>query len=75
MSTPIDIGEIQAAPRIDEYELPAVSVNETPELPSISPIELASQNALEELGVLADKRPEEVAQILQSWLSDEKASK
>lgn len=75
VSTPIDIGEIRSAGRTDEPELLAVAVDEAPRGPPISPIELASQNALEELGVLADKRPEEVAQILQSWLSDERASK
>ena len=75
VSTPIDIGEIRSAGRTEDDEMLQIAADAEPEVPVISPIELASQSALEELGVLADKRPEEVAQILQSWLSDEKASK
>lgn len=37
------------------------------------PLTTASREALDELGELVDKRPEEVAQILQSWLADEGA--
>ncbi|HWL44701.1 MAG TPA: flagellar basal-body MS-ring/collar protein FliF [Ilumatobacter sp.] len=37
----------------------------------LDPLAAASREALDELGDLADRRPEEVAQILQSWLADE----
>lgn len=77
VSTPIDIGEIRAAklpddPDSPELEAAAVALPEKSEIPEISPVQAASREALEELGELADRRPEEVAQILQTWLADEK---
>ena len=42
------------------------------EPPSGGAIEQTSSGALEELSALADRRPEDVAQILNSWLVDEK---
>lgn len=48
--------------------------DEEPEVEEeIDPLEAASREALDELSELAEKRPEEVAQILQSWLADEGA--
>jgi flagellar biosynthesis/type III secretory pathway M-ring protein FliF/YscJ len=82
VSTPIDIGEIRAAKLPDDPdEISAAAaaelIPEQPEIPvpEISPVQAASREALEELGELADRRPEEVAQILQTWLADEKASR
>lgn len=73
IATPIDIGEIRAA-RLDddedEDEVAALAPPPEPE-PEPDPVALASQNALEELSALADRSPEDVAQILQSWLADE----
>lgn len=37
----------------------------------VDPLVVASREALDELGELADQRPEELAQLLQGWLSDE----
>jgi len=76
VATPIDIGAIRAAPA--HAALPVES--EAPEpaaIPAavaVNPVTEASRAALDELSVLADRRPEEVAQILHSWLADERAS-
>lgn len=76
VSTPIDIGEIRAAKLSEDTAmLPVTQAPPAVELPEISPITAASRDALEELGDLADRRPEEVAQILQTWLADEKVSR
>jgi len=40
--------------------------------PELNRVTVASESALEELSAMADRRPEEVAQILQTWLADEK---
>lgn len=73
VSTPIDIGAIRAEPLgedADEEPLPLGP----PPVP-IDPVVAASRDALDELSSLADRRPDEVAQILQNWLTDEAASK
>ncbi len=70
VATPIDIGAIRAA-RVDEPSIEAPVTDR----PAINPVAKASQDALDELSALADRRPEEVAQILQSWLSEEAATK
>ena len=73
VATPIDIGAIRAASLASNNP----SLTEAA-LTDLDPTQLSagssSQAALEELSALADRRPEEVAQILQSWLSDETAS-
>lgn len=68
VATPIDIGAIRSAP-LDQPEglLPAPETSR----PQIDPVASASRDALDELSSLTDRRPEEVAQILQGWLSDE----
>lgn len=83
VSTPIDIGEIRSARLPDEPEELQLAAADAavaaqaamPEPPEMTPVQAASRDALEELGELADRRPEEVAQILQGWLTDEKASR
>lgn len=71
VATPIDIGAISAAPSNETEALPVA-----PEAPNpVDPITAASRDALDELSTLADRRPEEVAQILQGWLTEEAASK
>lgn len=69
VATPIDIGAIRAAPRPGDD---AIALEAPIAPPPISPVDEASQAALDELGALADRQPEEVAQILRSWLADEK---
>lgn len=71
VATPIDIGAIRSA----EVETPQLPPRPHPAPAQISPATEASREALEELSTLTDRRPEEVAQILQSWLSEEAASK
>ena len=79
VSTPIDIGAIRSARVDDPFALKSGdSANSGgPESSlgglALDPVEDPSVGALEELSLLADRRPEEVAQILQGWLSDEKA--
>ena len=66
VATPIDIGAIRAA-QLDEPEPTALEAG-----PATS-VDQSSREALDELSVLADRQPEEVAQILQSWLAEEAA--
>jgi len=66
--TPIDIGAISAAPVDPEH--PAVTLP----IEALDAGESHTQSALEELSTLAERRPEDVAQILQSWLADESVS-
>lgn len=73
VSIPIDIGAIRAAPATTDPE-PVAIANE-PAVPEIDPVASASREALDELSVLADRRPEEVAQILQGWLTEEASSR
>jgi flagellar M-ring protein FliF len=68
VSTPIDIGAIRAAPVAGAT---AVLPTTTSPAPALDRVTVASQSALEELSAMADRRPEEVAQILQTWLADE----
>jgi flagellar M-ring protein FliF len=69
VSTPIDVDALRAAPAVDgRPDSPATTA--MPKAPSIDP----SMEALDELSALADRRPEDVAQILQSWLADEPVS-
>ena len=67
VATPIDIAALKSAamPGNDGEDDDAIDV------PVINPVAEASKNALDELSVLADRKPEDVAQILQSWLADE----
>ncbi len=69
VATPIDIGAIRSAP-ISDKEPGALA-----EQAAINPVGQASRDALDELSALADRQPEEVAQILQSWLADEAVPK
>jgi len=68
VATPIDIGAISAAPVDPEH--PAVTLP----IEALDAGESHTQSALEELSTLAERRPEDVAQILQSWLADESVS-
>lgn len=68
VATPIDIGAIRAAQVIDNPQIELAS-----ERPSALPADEASREALDELSAIADRRPEDVAQILQSWLAEEPA--
>lgn len=74
VATPIDIGAIRAATIDEPASLPAGT--ETMLLPTeqVDPIAVASREALDELSALADRRPEDVAVILQSWLADEESA-
>ncbi len=74
IATPIDIGAISAAPvRRDAADADAsLGVADTQVL---EPVAVRSEAALEELSTLADRRPEDVAQILQGWLTDETAAR
>jgi flagellar M-ring protein FliF len=71
VSTPIDIGAIRAAQLGDPN---STAVLPATQAPALSRVTVASESALEELSAMADRRPEEVAQILQTWLADEKGS-
>lgn len=86
--TPIDIGTIRAAgsleaveplaaldgadPELDTVEQP-LAIDPVPDEPPVDPLVQASREALEELNELAERRPEEVAQVLHSWLAEEGA--
>lgn len=75
VSTPINIGELRAAKLPEDTAvIPASTTPPAIASPPVDPMAEASRDALETLGELADRRPEEVAQILQSWLSDETVS-
>ena len=72
VSTPIDIEALKSAPVpgatvVDELgdEVGVIDVVE------VNPVHEASRYALDELSSLAERKPEDVAQILQSWLADE----
>jgi flagellar M-ring protein FliF len=76
VSTPIDLEALKSAPTPgaaaavvddDDGALEPVVIDVPPE----NPVHEASRQALEELSLLADKSPEDVAQILNSWLADE----
>ena len=71
VSTPIDIGAIRSA-QIGDGSANATAVLPVSRAPELNRVTVASESALEELSAMADRRPEEVAQILQSWLADEK---
>ncbi len=77
VSTPIDIGAIRSAPLDNPIPLASGASNDDLES-SLGGLAVDSAvdpavGALEELSMLADRRPDEVAQILQGWLSDETA--
>ena len=67
ISTPIDIDALRTAPVRDSEAAAAASATETDADERSDP----SVEALDELSALADRRPEDVAQILESWLADE----
>ena len=72
IATPIDIGAIQAVgDRDDESSAMAIEEPVVPPMPELDPVTVASRDALDELSMLADRKPDEVAQILQNWLVDE----
>ena len=74
VSTPIDIGQIRAARLAGDpvaLDTATAMIPEMSDLPEISAVDAASREALEHISELADRRPEEVAQILQTWLADE----
>jgi flagellar M-ring protein FliF len=66
--TPIDLGALRnaAVPNPNEVELTDIV-----DIPVVNPVAEASRRALDELSELAERKPEDVAQILQSWLADE----
>ena len=66
VSTPIDIGAIRTAQVGQPTAVMPVTAS-----PALDRRAVASESALEELSAMADRRPEEVAQILQTWLADE----
>jgi flagellar M-ring protein FliF len=70
VSTPIDLEALKSASvpgaLSDEAEEPTII-----DVPPINPVHEASKNALDELSALADRKPEDIAQILHSWLADE----
>lgn len=76
VSTPIDIGAIRAASLDDPIPLgsgmPGDDVTSSLGGRAGDGVVDPAVGALEELSMLADRRPDEVAQILQGWLSDEK---
>jgi flagellar M-ring protein FliF len=68
--TPIDLEALKSAP------VPGAAsvLDDEPtiiDLPPTDPVHEASKHALEELSALADRKPEDIAQILHSWLADE----
>lgn len=73
VATPIDIGAIRAASIDEPASLPPAAAAAPLPTEQIDPIAAASREALDELSALADRRPEDVAIILQSWLADEKS--
>lgn len=66
--TPIDIDALRAAPLPGDEDDDQMLVTSEP---GVTPIAEASRHALDELSALADRKPEDIAQILQSWLADE----
>ncbi|MFN3255992.1 MAG: flagellar basal-body MS-ring/collar protein FliF [Ilumatobacter sp.] len=85
VATPIDIGSISAGSGAGALPLGSGEDEADRALtPSGSPhdedgraltaMHDSSQSALDELSSLADRRPEEIAQILQDWLADDKAT-
>ena len=83
--TPIDIGSISAGSGPGALPLGAGDDGNDRTLPSggsplgedgrsLAAMHDSSQSALDELSSLADRRPEEIAQILQDWLADDKAT-
>jgi flagellar M-ring protein FliF len=74
--TPIDLDALKSAPlpRDDDRDFTRPSVDTEPDVidvPVINAFHEASKHALDELSALADRKPEDVAQILHSWLADE----
>jgi flagellar M-ring protein FliF len=69
VATPIDLDALKTAP-VPGAE-PVAAEPEPIDVVEINPVHEASRYALDELSVLADRKPEDVAQILQSWLADE----
>jgi flagellar M-ring protein FliF len=67
VSTPIDIDALRSAAVPSDTDEDADANGN----PVVNPVAEASQHALDELSALADRKPEDVAQILQSWLADE----
>ena len=68
VATPIDIGAIRAA-QISEPLTAAIPAGPA------GAVDMSSREALDELSALAERQPEEVAQILQSWLAEEAVPK
>ncbi len=67
VATPIDIDALRNAGSPGAGDAAGAAID----VPVINPVAEASRNALDELSALADRKPEDVAQILQSWLADE----
>lgn len=78
VATPIDIGAIAAAP-VDRASpaspSPSSPTGASTDTQVLEAAASRSDAALEELSTLADRRPEDVAQILQGWLADETAAR
>lgn len=70
VSTPIDLEALKSAPVPGAVDI-AVDDPTIIDVPPINPVHEASKNALDELSALADRKPEDIAQILHSWLADE----
>jgi flagellar M-ring protein FliF len=69
VATPIDLDALKTAPlpgSDDEDDTAGVI-----DVVEVNPVHEASRYALDELSSLADRKPEDVATILQSWLADE----
>ncbi len=71
VATPINLGAIGPGDSPVPTPTGATSI---PEVQVLDAVEPSSQAALEELSTLADRRPEDVAQILQGWLADEEVA-
>jgi flagellar biosynthesis/type III secretory pathway M-ring protein FliF/YscJ len=68
VSTPIDLGALRTAAVPNPNDVDVIDVVD---IPVVNPVAEASKRALDELSELAERKPEDVAQILQSWLADE----
>ncbi len=71
VSTPIDLDALKSAPVPGAAAAMAETDPTIIDIPPINPVHEASQSALDELSALADRKPEDIAQILHSWLADE----
>ena len=71
VATPIDIEALRSAAVPGENGAGSAEDGAIIDVVEINPVHEASRYALDELSLLAERKPEDVAQILQSWLADE----